>query len=376
MATGFCKSVLTHLSTITEQNPYSGSKVTNPGFLTALLSKEARPDALNVAYSNRGHYVPTVDISYVQRSTEAQTGTSLDCDIDVTPGKKEVSFQVTKNRQINMHVSEDQMRQYCSDASNLVNLNGVATPFMQDFLELMLAQLNGLYQGINTDLVTAQATRFGKNVRTGSTATTPLNLTLAGTTMNVNDGVGMIAYDMQQNEICNDVFIVGNGNMSKYAIMNNAGAIGMNQSGVNNALMLNALGAKYYNDPKTATLWGDNQIGVFDSKAIQFIEFNRNVGAFSGDKMTAEKGQFFDPRVQCWTPSGYRPFAFDIKVKYIDCPTTLTNGYAGGSATYNEGWAVYISKTFDLFNVPVDMYDGGDRLSGSRDNLRYTVTNA
>jgi len=377
MATGFCKAQLAHMTSILQNgNSYGGSKVTPPGFLNALLSKEARPNALQVAYSTRGHRLPTVDISYIQRSTEAQTGTALDCDIDVTPGKKEVSFTVTKNRQISMHVPDDTMRQYCADASNPANLNGIGTPLMQDFLELMYSQLNGLYQGINTDLVTSQATRFGVNRRTGSTSTTALNLTLAGTTMNVQDGIGRVITDMELNEICNDVFIVGNGNFHLWANAQMRGALGMNQSGVDNSRLMDALGAKFYFDQKTAALWGDNQIGVFDASDVQFIEYNRYVGGFAGVKGAVELGQFFDPRVQCWTPAGYQPMAFDIKLKYIDCPTSLTNGYAGGSQTYNEGWAVYISKTFDLFNVPVDMYDGGDPLSGNRGSLRYTVTNA
>jgi hypothetical protein len=106
------------------------------------------------------------------------------------------------------------------------------------------------------------------------------------------------------------------------------------------------------------------------------IEFNANVGNFAGARGTSFFGQLFDPRVQCRTGQSYRDFALDFQLKYIDCPTSLTNYYTGQSQTFQRGWAMFVSKQYDLFTMPGDAYDGADVNHGANGTLHFTIANS
>ena len=69
-----------------------------------------------------------------------------------------------------------------------------------------------------------------------------------------------------------------------------------------------------------------------------------------------------------------RNLIFDLQLKYIDCPTTVTVN--GVNTTVNRGWEVIISKEFALWVQPTDAYAASDELAGSNGTLKYFVTNA
>jgi hypothetical protein len=180
--------------------------------------------------------------------------------------------------------------------------------------------------------------------------------------------------DARQSEFCGTPQIVGNGNFMLWDMQVAKGGINTNQSGLNNQNVLKPY--EFFYSQKTASTWGDNQIGVFAPGSVHLIENMYNVGNFAGDFGAVQKGTLSDPRMPCWTSKGFNDMQFDFMLKYIDCPTTLNNGYAGGTATYNSGWVLMISKHFDLFTMPSDQFDGMDPIVGSNGTLRYTIQNA
>jgi hypothetical protein len=371
MALGFCPAILVHLEQIT-RNGYAGKKVTPPGFLQYLLSQPDRPTVIQTQGFQQGHN-RTVNIKYRVRGNENYVNTTESCDIDLTPAWKETSQTISQIAQIGLYFDDATIRQYCTDASNMVTFGTPPTQVMADVMDGILTNMNGLYQAIDKQLLTTMASAFGINRRTGLATTSTINVPLDGTQNNLATGAAQVMADVITNEFCGQMpTIVGSGNWLNFELMRQAAAVSANQSGIN---LNNLMSYQFFHDIYASSQWGTNQIGVFEESAVHLLEDLRNVGSFAGDRGESFFATFADPRVQCWSPQGMSNVRFDIHVKFINCPTTLTNGYAGGTATFNRGVAVYISKHYDLFAPPADQYDGADILAGVRGSLRYTITN-
>jgi hypothetical protein len=371
MSLGYCTALLDHLGAL-EGIQYPGSKVTKQGFLQYLLNQTARPNIITKDGYSNGHR-RTVNLKYKQRSTEARVSTTEDCDVDMVPAFKETSASISQYNQLNIHIPDDTIRQYCEDASKTVAIGGAPTPMMAEHLDSILSVMNGLYAKMERTLTTSMGTQFGRNARSASAAATGVNIPLTGTSHNLQDGLARILADCEINEICDTPAFVYNGNFQMYDIERRTGALSFNQSGVNGSVVMPY---DSYFSRITASTWGDNQLGVFAPGAVHLLEDLRNVGAFAGTKGAVWKGTFADPRVQCWGANGYQNLEFDVMFKYIDCPTTVTAGYAGGATTLNAGWVLTIGKYYDLFVTPSDAYDGSDAIVGQNGTLRYTIQNA
>lgn len=377
MALGYCPAILLHLKAIAG-DAYPGHKVTEPGFTLMLYNQMNRPSILQQAYPN-GHS-RTATVKYKPRTTENYVNDAISCDVDLTPAWKETPFTADKIVQLGLYFSDETIRLYCEDASRLINSDGSLTgippsTLMAEHLDGILHAMNGLYQKMDKTLLTTMSTLFGKNKRTGFSGATPstINIPLNGTQNDLQTGLPRLWTDIVENEICAKPTIVGNGNFLAWDMLVRNGAVGFNQSGINYS---ETPQYRFYHDIYSATQWGSNQIGVFEDGAVHIVEDLRNVGNWQGAKPGASSfGIFRDPRTQCWSPNGLTMIPWDIQIKYIDCPTTLTNGYAGGTASYDRGFAIYISKRYGLFTIPTDAYDGADIIAGNTGTLRYTITN-
>jgi hypothetical protein len=118
---------------------------------------------------------------------------------------------------------------------------------------------------------------------------------------------------------------------------------------------------------------------MFAPGSVHLVERQDNVGSFAGQRGTSFFTTIVDPRTQCWTPNGLGNIAFDLQVKYIDCPedaNNLPSGYLNTESLTGRGYALYIKKRYGLFTTPKDAFDGGDRLAGSNGSLRYAMTNS
>ena len=372
MALGYCPAILLHLQEVAKQN-YSGSKVTIQGMLAMLLAQPNRPNVIEQGGFTNGHNRP-VNIKYKPRTVLAQTTDTASCEIDLVPAYKETTVSVDKYAGIGIHVPDSVVRQYCQDASNMVTLGTPPTMLMNEHLDSILHAMNGIYARMETALTTQMALTFGRNVRSGLTDTT-INFNDDGTVNLFSEGMSRILADSEISELCGPYNIVGNGNFHVWDLQNRFGAMNFNQSGINSGPM-SSWYERFYLSQITASTWGANDIGVFGEGSVHLIQDIKNAGSFGGRHGAVEKTVITDPRVQCWAPGGFENLKFDLKVKYLDCPTELTNGYSGGTQTYQEGYALFIGTNYGLFVQPTDAFDGADVAAGQNGTLRFSITNS
>lgn len=372
---GFQEALLAELEAINPNN-YPGKKVTQPGFLIGLAQNTVKPMTTQFqGLSNDGHRVPQVNVRYMERATPEQWQTGdPDCGIDNSPAYKETAVTISQGVNIGLFFAEDTIRQYEREASRKTSMGG-GNAMMSAVVDGILHKLQGGYQKINQTLLTSMSTKFGYNHRPNPSLTnTTVNFNDDGTTNSFSENWGRIAADMEMNELCGPFFATVTGNPHVWAKQYGAKALGMNQSGVNNAAIADMLGGKFYFDANQQSILGANTLAIYAENSVHLLEYDKHVGDFAGNKGSIIDFQIADPFMQCWNNGVLEPFRWDVTLRYNDCPTSYS-GYSG-SATYGKGWQVIISKSFDLFTTPLNAYNGGDRISGQNGTLLYTITNS
>lgn len=369
MATGYCEALVQHLRVISPS--YKGTSVTPNGFTNALLMQEDQPMVVG-AWDN-GHR-REVRVKYKIPASEAQVQTSDNCGIDVIPAYSEATVPLTKYVGLSIFVKDDEIRQYCSDASDTVTKGLPPTRMMAEHLDSILHQMRPLYAKMETILTTSMSTQWGINARTGSASSTNVNFNLNGSTQNFQEGLTRLLQDFAINEMCGTPMIIGSGNIHGFAINYMSKAYGLNQNGIDQSKLADALGFEFYHSQKTASTWGSNQFGVFSKGAVHLITNPRYVDNFVMDAGIVKHFTMTDPTTSCWTPNGLSNFIWDVNMEYNNCTTTKTGGYLG-SQSVNQGWNIKISANFDLFVNPAAL-DGADVLAGNNGTLRYTAQNA
>lgn len=377
MANGYCEALLLHLDSIAGQN-YPGQKVTIPGFLNMLVTQPDRPAVLQEAYQN-GHY-RSVNVKYMPRTTINQVSTTDTCAIDVLPAYKETSVSVSNIAQTGIFMTDDQVRQYCSEASRSVAVGQPATPMMTEHLRAILNSMNGIYQKMENVLTTSMASSFGKHKATGTATAVAVNIEQDGTLNDLGTGMTKLLMDAEANEYCGTPYFVGalGGLMHAYSIQKQKGGIS-NGLGYNPEALTSDF--QFFASGQTGSTWGTQHVGMFAPGSVHLIERQDNVGSFAGQRGASFFTTIVDPRTQCWTPNGLGNIAFDLQVKYIDCPedlgSNLANGYINESSiSAARGYVLLIKKRYGLFVTPTDAYDGADALAGSNGTLRYSMTNS
>lgn len=224
-----------------------------------------------------------------------------------------------------------------------------------------------------------QAVKFGVNQVTGSNAAQTVNIPKDATQFDLQSGITKILADAQENEFCGAINIVGSGIMNNFAIQQLVACC--NAAGVD---MSKFTGFNWYNDLYAKTAWGTNQIGVFSEGSVGLVDITRFKGFRAGNKGVST---FFTLPLPVECPAcngGYDSLVFDAQLKYFDCPGDLATDCDADDVPFERGYAVILSKTFGLFNIPSDAYQneaaygdcGTDRLTGNNGTLRYTVTNS
>lgn len=374
MANGFCPALLDHLADIAGTN-YPGRKVTMPGFTKFLYEQTNRP----IVVGNGGHR-RTVNVKFLQRGAPNAVSTTPGCTLDAAPTYKEVATTLSLYVKKTMFFGDDTIRQYCEDASAMKREGQPATEFMNFVLEGMFGEMNSLYSKQDELLLTKAGLNVGKHVG-GTTGAVTVNIKQDASVNDLTTGLTKLLTDAENNEFCGaPAFIYGSGSlMHAYDSQLKAKALGMGDSGVDPSVLANTLGfVGYRSVHATAALGNANNMLMIGPGQVHYIENQRMVGSFAGERGTSTFGTLVDPRNQCW---GNVPVKWDFQAKYIDCPEALTdeigNGYINSnSITEDTGYAITLSKYFDLFVTPSNAYDGGDRLSGGDRPLLYTITNS
>ena len=246
------------------------------------------------------------------------------------------------------------MRTFEDDARSFATTGTPNVQVWRAFYELVVAKVNGLIQAIDTDLVTLQNSKWGVNAVTGDANAQTVNFS---SSLTDDDGYVKLLTDAEQNEVNGRLLIVGNGHIRNFDILNR----------LKSAADANGFGAvdmMVYPDNKTVSAWGANHFGVFAEGNIGFVNWNKNVGSFAGDKGNS---MFFTLPVPVELSNGeLSSLVFDAQLKYQDCPI-----WENGSKVADRGYILLLSKPYGLYNAPATMYGSGDPLEGVTGAFHY-----
>ena len=368
---GFAPNLLMHMKQVAE-GAYPAAKITAPGYLKMLLAdKSSGVKIVNEGWDGDDGHFREMKVKYRTRGIEDNTTTSDTCDVDVIPVYTEADVSLRFYRQVGIVLDDATIARYMADASATVRTGKPATAMMNETLGAIYEQLNGLFQGIDDDLLGVQAVNFGVNARTASNAAATVNINKNADTFDLSDGLGTILSDQVVNEMTGSPIIVGSGLFNNYHVQRMANMIGMGGNGMNNA----NLPYRFFYDTKAATKWGSNQIGMFEPGAVKLLHRNKYKREFAGEKGTS----FFftmSPQVVDQFGDSLAPFTLDAQLKYYDCPTDITVSSYGGTRRISRGWALVVGAYYDQFNIPSNAYASADPLYQNNGTLRYTISNA
>ena len=354
---GIANAILMNIAIIAGMNDPQ-LKVTPTGFLQMLLEQGANGQVVN-AESLRSGGDKVMKIRYMQRGLESQVGDVDDCETTVTPAWQEATIERPMFSKIGIRIDDSLMRKLETEAVSQVQPGQPPTPMFYGLYQTMLVKLNGLIQHINSNLLLAQSTSWGVNAAYGTLDPQALKF---GGKMTMDNGIVKLILDAQMNEIDGEVVVVGNGIVNAFQIMNGL-KTGVDYQGYPSANF------KVYNDFRSASLWGPNHFGVFAKGLSAFVDFNKNVGSFSGLRGGS---YFFTIPIPVVLAKGtLSALLLDAQLKYVDCPETDS-----GITIADRGLNLLLSKSYGLWNAPIDMFATGDRLSGFNGSLHYVGENA
>ena len=346
---GFAQALIKNINLVAKQND-AQLKLTPTGFLRLLIENNAVTEINNIEELRKGQNIP-IKLRYLQRGLESEVTTEDDCDTPLGADWKEVEISRPLFAKIGIFISDDEFRQYEEEATQTLALGDAQqAPLMRGFYEVLLTKLIPLISKIDSDLVAAQATKWGKNAAYSGDTTPTIAL---GKSAEFNGGYVKLTEDAMINEVNDKLLVCGSGLITRYDIFHNL-KNNPDSQGIS-ALPLNA-----YYDPRT-TAWGADHFGAFAKGAVGFVDWNRYVGAYSGEKGGSV---FFTLPVPVEIDGALTSLVFDCQLKYIDCP-------AEGQP---RGWKLIVSKHYGLFNAPADQYATGDRLAGVTGAFLYKAT--
>ncbi|MBK7882500.1 MAG: hypothetical protein IPJ81_00660 [Chitinophagaceae bacterium] len=371
---GYCEPILSHIEALTSCNP--AKKLSPLGFTQMVLCcMDGSVTPLNDGNAN-GH-TKELTVRYRKRPLESDVSdTPSACDTALTKYYSEFSIPNMLYREYAIYVPDDLIRQYCEDSSKYVKLNADGNAVMQEESSVMKEVYDMLIEGggailksINKALVTQMATQFGINVVTGNNNAVPLDFALGTNVM--QDALIRLMTDWRENEICDSVCMVGNGPFANLDLVK-AMFSGSNNQGIDQGKLANMLPSVNF-DKDTRTVWGNNQIGVFEKGSLALLTRNKNVGNFA---RKLANSNFFTMALPvneyCCPQDCLEKMIFDVQVKEIDCETSMNIN--GEDTTVGPGILVVLSKEFNLFVKPPNLYEDADPLFGTNGTLRYSIT--
>lgn len=352
---GFASAIIYNISVIAGLNDPQ-LKISPVGFLRMLLENNALTQVLNAEELQQGQ-ARDIKVRYQQRGLESEVSDRDDCDTNITPEWKESNIGAPLFNKIGIFISDDQMRKYELAATNPTALGKDAVNVSRSMYETILTHIGALLGKIDSNLVAAQATKWGTNAAYGTADAQNIAL---GTKADMEDGLVKLQLDAETNEVYGDLLICGNGRVRAFDLYNKL-KNGFDASGFG-ALSLNA-----YSDPKTVAGWGKDHFGVFAKGTVGFVDVNKNVGVYAGEKGDSV---FFQIPMPAMVNGVVVPISFDCQLKYETCPQYN----AEGVKIADRGYKLIISKTYGLFNQPSDAYKDGDPLAGVNGSFHYVAT--
>lgn len=345
--TGFAKAFQKNIGLIAKQNDPQ-LKLTPTGFLRMLIEHNAVVEINNIeALRKKGQKIP-IEVRYLQRGLESEVSDTPSCDTPSRADWKETTIEHNLYSQIGLFIPDDEFRQYEEEATQTIALGDAQqVPLMRGFYEVLLTKLIPLIGKIDRNLIAAQATKWGRNAAYESDVTIPT--IKFGKSAELNNGYVKLLSDAVTNEVNGDLLVCGSGIITSYDIYHKL-KTGTDSEGVN-ALPLNS-----YYDPRT-NAWGKDHFGVFAKGCVGFVDWNKNVGAYSGNKSGHE---FFTIPVPVELDGRLISLTFDAHLFYDACPEDGQPGYH-----------LIVGKHYGLFNMPTDSFATGDDLAGVTGSFIY-----
>lgn len=372
MANGYCPSILAGINSVGLTDP--SKKLRTLGFLQMLLccmdgSVQAQP----LQQGLQGGHTRGLSVWYRNRIPESKVADGVNaCDNAITSPRLEFTIPNLVTKSISTWIPNSLIRQYCKDASDPVTLNGAPTPVMREVYDILITAAGALLAAIDTTLVTQMSTQFGVNVTTGNNAAEAITYDPSDKLM--LSVVRKLVSEWRDNEFCDNPCIVGNGAFADFEFMRKIFA-NVSADGIDGQAMQQYIPRVWF-DKATTTIWGANQIGVFEQGSVAFLSAPRFVGMYAGRQANTEKFTMILPvdQYSC-PPECLNNLVFDVQIREIDCPQQIhVDGVA--NTTVEDGVQVTISKDFYLFVKPGTLYAAGDPLAGGNGTLRYSISEA
>lgn len=351
---GFVQALLINIGVLAGiDNPQY--KITPVGFLQSLLENPTTAAISNAAEIAAGQD-KVLKVRYLQRGLESEVTEIDDCDTPISPEWKESEIGRPLFSKIGIFISDENMRKYQDEAAKTLQAGTPTSPLMVALYETLITKLQGILQKIDGNLLSAQATKWGVNAVSGNSNAQAITF---ANSLAMEDGVVKLLTDYQLNEMTQAPVIVGNGKVMSYNVLQ-----GMKTGADSNGFGANQT-FKFYNDVASVSKWGANHFGVFSPGMIGFVDFNKNVGPYAGEKGGAI---FFTIPVPVMLANGtLTSLVFDAQLQYETCPQYGPTG----QKIADRGWKLIVSKSYGLFNAPNDMFAATDRLAGVNGSFHY-----
>lgn len=353
---GFAQAFITNVSAIAKTNDPQ-LKLTPTGFLKLLLDNNATTEINNIEALRKGQD-REIKLRYLQRGLESEVTDVDDCDAPLGVTWKESKITRTFFSKIGIFIPDDEFRQYEEEAIQTLAIGTPSAPLMRGLYEVLLTKLIPLLGKIDTNLVSAMATKWGANAAYGlSTSAQPIEL---HEKESFNDGYVKLNEDALVNEVNGGLVLCGNGLINRYDIYQRK-KVGNDSQGFG-SLPLNA-----YYDPRTIAAWGKDHFGAFAKDSVGFVDWNAYVGSFAGEKGNSV---FFTIPVPAEIDGQLSTITFDCQLKYNDCPQYDNEN----QLVKGRGWDLIVSKHYGLFTAPTDAFKSGDVLEGVNGTFHYIAT--
>jgi hypothetical protein len=243
------------------------------------------------------------------------------------------------------------------------------TNVMKEVYDLFIEYGAVLLASINEACVTQMGTQFGTNLVSGDANARALTFNLG--TVAMQDALISLMTDWRENEMTDDVAIVGNGPFANLDLVKKFYSQMANNQGVNMAAISSSLPNVFF-DKDTRAVWGANQVGVFGKGSVHLLTRNMYEGNFAGHLANSSYFNMALPVNELTVPQPFLDrLKIDVQIQEVDCAKeVLLNGVP---TQVKEGVIVYLKKKFSVFTLP-QMYQAADPLYGTNGTLRYSIT--
>lgn len=316
------------------QNEHSPLLRRSPvGYIEALTSDMNRQgEEIPISSGDKLH---SARIKYLQRAVESQVVDTIsrDCEVGTFDDYNEVDFSITKEVEEKWSLSEADFRRICEGQGAFVE-------------KLFASKFDAIARKINKAILTEQAANMGKNITTGLTTATTVNV-FPDATGNLNARpIQKIKFDYEfSNQSIGTPMIVFGGLFKQYHDTLKVGCC--NDAGIDMLGLANSLGYAPFADVTLESVFGANRFLVLEPTKVKFVGYNEYVG---------ESVKRWDDTVHDTIVDKRTNIKYDLKIVYDNC---------------SEKWTFALRKFYDIWFEPSDAWQVQDPLYGTNGSLLY-----